>query len=234
MLVMKSRLETLRITGLVTTESLASYFPVVVEDLQRQGITIKLNENFAFETIEIPKAEFKKIILSDEVFKRNFEIHFSGVNLEFYIELIAYNQYYTNSNLVNLILNWNKQSQDKEKAENLIIYLIDTLKFLFAFFYDSEYDSNQDLDRLLIDNKVRSGIYFLNKEAFDTQKAKSRYEEGKLSYFFENTNTFVVSDLEIIFGELMEDYFSKKEGKSILESKVHKESVKELLEEFNL
>ena len=229
---MRSRLETLRITGLVTTESLASYFPVVVEDLQRQGVTIKFNENFAFETNEIPKTEFKKIILSGEIFKRNFEIHFSGVNLKFYIELIAYNQYYTNSNLVNLIFNWNKQSQEKDKAENLIIYLIDTLNFLFAFFYDSEYDDNQDLDRLIIDDKVRSGIYFLNNEAFNKKKAKLMYEEGKLSYFFENTNTFVVADLEIIFGELMEDYFNIKGETSKSKFKVHKKSVKELLEEF--
>ena len=231
---MKSGLETLRITGLVTTENLISYFLVVVENLQQQGVTVRFNENSAFETNEIPKAEFEKIVLSSEIFNRNFEIHFSSVNFGFYIELIAYNQYYASSRLVNLMLNWSKQSQDKNKAENLIIYLIDTLKFLFAFFYDSEYDDNQDLDRLLIDNTVRSGIYFLNKEAFDEQKAKSMYEEGKLSYFFENTNTFVVSDLEIIFGEVMQASFNKKGETSNLKSKVHKESVKELLQEFKI
>lgn len=231
---MKSGCETLRITGLVKAENLASYFLVVVENLQQQGVTVKFYKKSAFETIEISKAELANIVASSEIFNRNLEIHFSGVNFEFYIELIAYNQYYTNSNLVNLILNWSKQSQDKDKAENLIIYLIDTLKFLFAFFYDSEYDDNQDLDLLLIDNKVRSGIYFLNKGTFDKQKAKSMYEEGKLSYFFENTNTFVVSDLEIIFGELMEDYCTIKGETSNSKFKVHKESVKELLEEFKI
>ncbi len=214
----------LKISSLVLLSELSISLEEVIKVFSDIGTQIKFFERTSIEFFELSREDFFSIS-SNEITKRNIEIIFSTEQIMFTVEFIAVNQYYTTQNLVNMILS---SENINLKSGDLIIKFLDSIKVFFAFFFDSEYEDTQDLDKLVLDNNLRIGIYFLKKDFFNIEFAKKMYSSEKIIYFYETKNLFILSDLKIVLGSSMNDFLKAAEV-SQEKLKAHKESLKELL-----